>query len=135
MPVLIRQGRATTGTKAKKDGQLSVALKSASEISVRNGNPRGNAARAWLVLSMPTGCTRHGYATATPRFGRSSAQPGTQLTAYRAEGWFIEQGNSDSGAWIAMPGKPPSPVTFRAEGGVLVVVRAWESHVHGEGEQ
>lgn len=114
---------------------MFIALKSALEISVRNGNPQGSVARARLVVLMPTGCTRHGYATATPRFGRSPAQPGTQLTAYRARGRFIEQGNSDSDAWIAMPGKPPSPVRFRAEGGVLVVVRAWESHVHGEGEQ
>lgn len=114
---------------------MSIALKSAFEISVRNSNPQGSAARARLALCLPTGCARHGYATAMPRFGRSSVQPGTQLTAYRAEGRFIEQGNSDSDAWTAMPGKPPSPVTFRAEGGVLVVVRAWESHVHGEGEQ
>lgn len=110
-------------------------LKPVFEASVWNDNPQGKAARARLVYTCPTGCARHEHAISTSRFGRSSAQPGVELAAYGAKGRFIEQGNSDSDAWPAMPGKPPSPVTFRAEGGAPVVVRAWESHVHGEGEQ
>lgn len=114
---------------------MSAVLKSVLDVSVRSHTPQGDAARAWLVRIMPTGCTRNGYASSLPRIGVPSGQPGIQLTAYRAMGRFIEQGNSDSDAWIAMPGKPPSPAMFRAEGGAPVVVRARESRVHGEGEQ
>ena len=114
---------------------MSAVLKSVSDVSVRKHTPQGDAVRAWLVRTMPTGCTRHGYAASKPRIGAPSAQPGIQLTAYRAKGLLIEQGNFDSDAWFAMPGKPPSPVMFRAEDGALVVVRAWESRAHGEGEQ
>ena len=114
---------------------MSAALKSALEISVRNGNPQGYAARTWLVVIMPTRCIQYGYTPPTSRLGGASAQPGAQLTAYRTKGRFIEQGNFDSDACTAIVGKPPSPVMFRTEGGAPVVVRAWESHVHGEGEQ
>ena len=65
----------------------------------------------------------------------SSVRPGIELTTYGATGLSIEQGNFDSNAWVAIPGKPPSPVSFRAEGGAFVVVGARESRVHGEGEQ
>lgn len=114
---------------------MSAVLKSVLDISVWSHTPRGDAVRARLVQTMPTGCARDGYAASLSRIGKPSVQPGTQLTAYRATGRFIEQGNFDSDAWIAMPGKPPSPVTFRAEGGAPVVVRARESRAHGEGEQ
>ena len=70
-----------------------------------------------------------------PEMKSPSVRSGIQLTTYRATGCFNEQGNFDSNAWCAMPCKPPSPVTFRAEGGALVVVGARESRVHGEGEQ
>ena len=119
----------------ERAGRCLPFLKSVSNVSVRKYSPQGNAARARLVWGMPTGCIRHGYATSTTRLGRSSAQPGIQLTTYGATGWFIEQENSDSDAWRSKPGKPPSPAMFRAEGGALVVVRAWESHAHGEGGQ
>ncbi len=114
---------------------MSAALKSVSDASVRNQNPFRDVDRARLVPTEPTGCIRHGYAASLSRIGKPSAQPGVQLTTYDATGLFIEQGNSDSDAWPAIPGKPPSPVTFRAEGGALVVVRARESRVHGEGGQ
>ena len=114
---------------------MSAVLKSVSDVSVRKHNPQGDAVRARLVRLMPTGCARDGYAASRSRIGGPSVQPGIQLTAYRAKGRFMEQGNSDSDAWIAMSGKPPSPVTFRTEGGAPVVVRARESRAHGEGEQ
>ena len=114
---------------------MSADLKSVPDVSVWSHNPQGDAVRAWLVRIMPTGCTRHGYAARESRIATPSVQPGIQLTAYRATGRFNEQGNFDSDAWSAMPGKPPSPVMFRAEGGAPVVVRARESRAHGEGEQ
>ena len=77
----------------ERAGRCLPLLKSVSDVSVWKDSPQGNAARARLVWGMPTGCIRHGYATSTTRLGRSSAQPGIQLTTYGAMGWFIEQEN------------------------------------------
>jgi hypothetical protein len=114
---------------------LSTSLKSVLDVSVRKHNPQGDAVRAWSVRIMLTGCARHGYANSLSRTGVSSVQPGIQLNAYGAMGRYIEQGNFNSDAWFAIPGKPPSLVMFRVEGGASVVVRARESRVHGEGKQ
>lgn len=116
-------------------GDCLPKLKSVLDVSVRSHTPQGKAVRARLVRIMPTGCTRHGYALFESRSEESSAQPGIELTAYRTTGVHIEQGNLDSNAWNAMPGKPPGPAMFRARGGAAVVVRARESRVHGEGQQ
>jgi hypothetical protein len=48
---------------------------------------------------------------------------------------LVQQGNLDSSAGTAMPGKLPSPATSRTRGGASVVVGARESRAHGEGRQ
>jgi hypothetical protein len=82
-----------------------------------------------------TGCTRHGFAAAAPRFGRWSELPGEKSSTYRTKGLFFEHGNFDSSAGPAKPGRPTGPATSRTKGGALVVVGARESRAHGEGGQ
>jgi hypothetical protein len=60
---------------------------------------------------------------------------GAKSTTYRTMGSSFEHGNSESSAGAANSGWPPSPVMSRTEDGVLVVVCARESRVHGEGGQ
>ncbi len=69
------------------------------------------------------------------RSGEQSVRSGVKLTTYSTTGFFFEHGNLDSSAGKAKPGKLPSLVMSRARGRGLVVVRARESRVHGEGGQ
>ena len=137
MLVLTRQRRATTGTTVKGGRCVSADLKSVLDVSVGKHDPpsEGMLREPGWCESCRLGGPGMGPRCLDPEMRRSPAQPGIELTTYRATGWFDEQGNSDSDAWSAMPGKPPSPVRFRAEGGALVVVGARESRVQGEGEQ
>jgi hypothetical protein len=64
-----------------------------------------------------------------------SELPGIKLTTYRTQGSPREHGNLQSSAGTETSGKPPSPAMSRRGGRVLVVVRARESRVHGEGGQ
>ena len=130
-----RQGRATKGARVKTSGCVSVHLKSASDVSVWSINPKGACCLSPVGLGESTGCARNEHVTALSRIGRSSAQPGIKLTTYSTTGLSNEQGNFDSDAWPAKPGKPPSPAMFRTKGGAPVVVRAREGRAHGEGEQ
>jgi hypothetical protein len=86
-------------------------------------------------LSVPTGCTRNGYAAAWTRSGQRPALPGVEPATYSTEGLSLEHGNLDSSAGPAKPGKLPGPATSRTRGGASVVVRARESRAHGEGRQ
>jgi hypothetical protein len=61
--------------------------------------------------------------------------PGIKLTTYGTQGSPWEHGNLQSSAGTETSGKPPSPAMSRRGGRVLVVVRARESRVHGEGGQ
>ena len=111
-------------------------LKTAMESSVRSKSSRSASMQPALghYLSV-TGCTRHGYAAATARFGERSALPGVQLSTYRTKGLSLEHGNLDPSAGRAKSGKPTGPAMFRTRGGASVVVRARESRAHGEGRQ
>jgi hypothetical protein len=64
-----------------------------------------------------------------------SELPGIKLTTYRTQGSPREHGNLQSSAGTRTSGKPPSPAMSRRRGRVLVVVRARENRVHGEGGQ
>lgn len=48
---------------------------------------------------------------------------------------FVNTGTCSRALIEETNGKPPSPAMSRHRGRVLVVVRAWESRVHGEGGQ
>jgi hypothetical protein len=61
--------------------------------------------------------------------------PGVELATYHTEGPPRERGNHHPNARGSVSGKPKSPATFRRRDGAVVVVRARESHVHGEGRQ
>lgn len=112
-------------------------LKTMMESSVWSKNSRTRASMQPALgryFSM-TGCARHGHTAATSRFGVRSVLPGVQSSTYRTKGLSFEHGNLDPSAEPAKLGKPTSPATSRAGGGVSVVVRARESRVHGEGRQ
>jgi hypothetical protein len=130
-----RQWRATAGATVKTSGFVSVLLKSASDVSVWIINPKGARCLSPVGGYVLTGCARNEHVATLSRNGWSSAQSGIKLTTYRTKGLSNEQGNFDSDARPAKPGKPPSPAMFRTEDGALVVVRARESRAHGEGEQ
>jgi len=127
---------ATAGAMVKQSGLLSAHPKIGVEVPCTEWEPRKRiAARIRSGGYGPTGCIRNECATAWSRNGRSSAQPGIEPITCSTKGLLNEQGNFDSDARPAKPGKPPSPVRFRAKDGALVVVRARESRAHGEGEQ
>ena len=119
-----RHGRATKGCQGEDE-----------RMCVWSINPKGACCLSPVGLGESTGCARNEHVTALSRNGRSSAQPGMELATYSTKGRSNEQGNFDSDAWPAKPGKPPSPAMFRTKGGAPVVVRARESRAHGEGEQ
>ncbi len=122
----------------ERRGDCPSHLKSVLDVSVGNHNPplaEGISPEPGWCVSCRLGVPRMGTQPPNPERGASPVRSGIEQTTYRAKGRFNEQGNFDSDAWLAMPGKPPSPVLFRAEDGALVVVGARESRVHGEGEQ
>ena len=69
------------------------------------------------------------------RNGTQPVRPGVKSDTYSTEDFSFEHGNPDLSARNVRPGELPGPATSQAGGRVLVVVRARESRVHGEGGQ
>jgi hypothetical protein len=61
--------------------------------------------------------------------------PGVKLATYHTKGPPRERGNRHPSARGSVSGKPKSPAMSRRRDGAVVVVRARESRVHGEGRQ
>ena len=69
------------------------------------------------------------------RIERPPAQPGVQSSTYRVKGPSSEHETLKLSAGAASTGKPPGQAMSQLRRRVSIVVRAWESHAHGEGRQ
>lgn len=111
-------------------------MKTVQDVSVWSQSSRKRECnQVWSPFSGVTGRIRYVYAAARSRFGVRPALPGIQPSTYHTTGSCFEHGNLDPSAGPAKSGKPTGLVRSRTRGGAPVVVRAWESHAHGEGEQ
>jgi len=114
-------------------------MKPMLELSVRRQKPRFGAVNATrsgtlgmgdLVLS--TTRTKRDHLD-LKRWAVSVARDIVGLLKH--QGLLAQQGNLDSSAGTAKPGRLPSPVVSRTRDGASVVVGARESRAHGEGRQ
>ncbi len=117
--------------------EKSIQLKSVFELSVRitNTRQRRECRPSPVVTSRPLGVPDMGTSSMPPGMDGRSARSGTKLATYNTTRTFCEHGNLNSSADAANVGKLPSPAMTRVRDGALVVVRARENRVHGEGGQ
>jgi hypothetical protein len=129
---------ATTGVMVKHARSMARRLKSVLEASVRRSirlvrEMQRDLDRLLRTVWSARACARRvdGPIPIRPR----PELPGVKLTTYNTAGFPRERGNRHPSVRGCFPGKPPSPVMSRRRDGAVVVVRARESRVHGEGPQ